>query len=37
MNLPQVKQISKDKTKILITNGSLMQVESISECSNDLH
>ena len=25
--------LKKDKTKILITNGSLMKVESIAECS----
>ena len=29
------RQLSKiDKTKILMTNGSLMQVKSITECSN---
>ena len=27
------RPIKKDKTKILMTNGSLMQVESIAECS----
>ena len=26
--------LKKDKTKILITNGSLMKVESIAECCN---
>ena len=26
-----------DKTKILMTNGSLMKVESIAECSNREH
>ena len=26
-----------DKTKILMTNGSLMKVESIAECSNLEH
>ena len=26
-----------DKTKILMTNSSLMQVESIAECSRILH
>ena len=25
--------LKKDKTKILITNGSLMKIESIAECS----
>ena len=25
--------LKKDKTKVLITNGSLKQVESIAECS----
>ena len=27
------QSLKKDKTKILITNGSLMKVESIAECS----
>ena len=27
------RPLKKDKTKILMTNGSLMKVESIAECS----
>ena len=29
----QTKNQKKDQTKILMTNGSLMQVKSIAECS----
>ena len=35
---PVLSRLSKiDKTKVLKTNGSLMKVESIAECSLDLH